>query len=716
MLSEDTLKDLTALSLVRETFAAYETYRSNTYDHRFRAADELYFGILPQRTWEGTKIPRSSLSTQLVFDQVETAAPAIHQALFGADSEWFQVVAEPGTMPQEARAIRDKLLYDFDRSRFQREAKLALKDVLLYGYGGVKLYWDEETRGARAEWVDVRDFYFDPNASTPDLGASRSVICRRLMTVDELDKYRDMDGMNVPEKAVLVHLSENRHYTIGDTVKTTAAAMQGLNHQAGSDYIANPAQKFIEVLMYYDQDRIVWTLNREVVAYNARNPYGFIPFFFAPCYIFPGQPHGVSFAVALEKLQKYSDAIYNAHVDDLALALNPPRVQSPGANDGPEAVRWRPGATFQQSDPRAFQTLAPNGVTTNVFQDLDVLERRAEKRTGINSIGQGSPRPSNVNRTAAGMQTALQGSSARLQELAENIEDYMLVPMLEGALRMIQYHLDPGETVTYLGPNQQYMQVGEETFRAPVRFKMVAASKMATRDKLSQQFQFITQYLLNGQVIGELKNLGMVVDFTEWVQLLKDATGTERTYALIRPMNEQEQQQAQQPSPEQIAAQEQAQQDAQVRVQMGQLSAQKTIQTAQIKAETDLQRTQLMEDQETARAIMLQLMKDESEKQKLRNDARKADMQIERERQKVQTEAQAAAQRLQFGAQEGQQKLQLKALEMQAKQAEIAQQLQASRAQGEQDLGLKRLEGVTRLQQLAAESRARYNRPRGERS
>jgi len=99
-----------ALSLVNQTFNKYETDRTTNHDYRWNNNDTLYWGWVQPKVWEGTNIARSSLSHQLVFDQLESALPSINSALFaGGGEDWFQVLPEIGATPQDARQVQAAL-------------------------------------------------------------------------------------------------------------------------------------------------------------------------------------------------------------------------------------------------------------------------------------------------------------------------------------------------------------------------------------------------------------------------------------------------------------------------------------------------------------------------------------------------------------------------------------------------------------------------------
>ena len=581
-----------ALSLVTETFNKYETDRNTNHDFRWNNNDTLYWGWVPPKVWEGTNIPRVSLGQPLVFDQIEAALPAINQSLFsGGGEDWFQCVPEVGAEPADSRQIQAALNYSLDHNRDEsgmtarsEVEQLANKQLLLYGNGGVVLEWDSERMQPVVQWIDIRDLYVDFSCPTPNIEEARSVVRRRMMTVDEVDSLRDSPGMMIPSKAVLSWLSTNAPFATADRTKQVQEAFRGVNYSpTTSDWSPMPSQRKIEVLVYYSKSRIVWVLNRKWVAYNGKNPYGFYPFAIAPCYIVPGRFYAQSVADVQEGNQRYIESLMNNHLDEISLMLHPPRVIARNNFLTPSQQKWRPGGVYSLDSAEDMALLAPPGGTMNIFPEIDYLERLAERRTGINSMGMGVPRPGNVNRTKFGVQAQLEGGANRLNTVVRNIEDYMIVPMLKKMYEMFRYHVMPGAAVPAIqATSPSTFFINSDIFQKPVNFKMLASSRMVTQQKLAAMFPFISQFLLSGQFMSAINGTGKTVDFDELFRMMKDSTGTGSIYTFVRDMTEEEKEARKQPPPEVVAEKERSQQEAQVRLQMGQMKQQSEMTKAQV--------------------------------------------------------------------------------------------------------------------------------------
>lgn len=594
------IEDAYALKLVTQDFFNAENYRRMNHDTRWNDSDALYCGYMPQKFWEGSRIPKASHSQHVVFQHVETALPIIDQALFNTSKAWFEVEPEPGGNPEEAKAIQAHIQYrlehdkdDYGRTA-RREMAMSTKSIVSYGNGGGKTWWDPVKKRPVFEWVDIRDVYIDPGCPTPSVDDGRFLIERKFYTVEDLWDMRDAPGMNIPDKEVLSFMAKRPIQTAGDQTKTMQEALRGVNYVPGaSDHSANPADRKIEVLIYNTKNRIIWVLARDWVAFNAPNPYGFINYDFAPCFTFLSRFYALSYPDVLVDTQRYAEALCNSHLNELALALNPPKVKKSGGLMTPAQERYYPGQTWQVNNPKddmVFPT--QSAITTNVAGDIQFFLQNGEKITGVNGAAGGNFSAGNVNRTKGGVDAQVNGASSRIYEIIKNIEDYLIVPMLYKMYKLIQFHSDTKDLLPALGKDDQTIQVGAAAFQKPMRFQMLAASRMMTREKLLQALPVLNQYFTNGALLGQLHQAGKTVDFDVFMDMVQEATGTSRIFNLIRPLTPDEQKALNQPPPQQVAATQQKTMDLQNRVQLQTMKGQQAIQLKQTPDAPDPQAAQ----------------------------------------------------------------------------------------------------------------------------
>jgi hypothetical protein len=457
--------------------------------------------------------------------------------------------------------------------------------------------------------------------------------------VKELIEYRGVRGMSIPDDNELYTLSTQSPYSSTDQTKSQQEAIQGRSYFPNStDIPANPSDRLIECLIFYSKERIIWVLNRKVVVYNERNPYKFIPFCFAPCYIYPGRWYAMGIPDVQEHNQRYIEALLNARLDRIHLSLEPPRLMKRSALNTPGNNRWHPGKIVTVDDKADYDLVQPQDVIPNIFSEIEFIQNAAERRTGINGFGMGVPRGGNVNRTATGVNAQVSGGSMRLLDIVENIENYMLIPMLYKIYHMISVHTGMYDFLDARTADGQMYRVPAQVFNSRVNFVIRASSKMVTREKLLQIFPFITQYLLNGPFLEQLANANQTVDSNELLRFLQDAAGTSEKYTLIRPLSPEELQQRQQ--------QQQLAQQAQQQENNANLQARMQIQ--QMKSQTELQKVQMQKQMDPA-SLQIEQQKAQMEMQKemLANQMK---LQFERELAKIKLEAEREKNQQQINA------------------------------------------------------------------
>lgn len=623
-----TLNDQYALTLVTQTFEHYERERVRSHDVRWTTADALYFGWLPQRTWEGSTTPRSSLGVPLVFDQVETALPRIMEALF-AGPEWFQVQAEEGASPEEARVVQGHLRYILEQNPAEfgfsavNDLMLAVKSMLLYGLGAIYLEYDPVLQRPKLFNVDIRDIFVDPNTPVPYADFSKAIVYRRMMSVEDVIALRGIEGMNIPGDDLVYTLAVSKTVSPADQTKRMQEVFRRgpvLSQDQSSPF---PGHKCVEVLIYWSKTRVIWVLGRKWVAYNRPNPYKFLPFCFAPAYIVPNRFYPMGIADVQEGNQRTMEALLNAHLDELSLAIHPPRKMRRGAILTPSQQRWRPGAVFVVDDVKNYETILPAGVTANVYQELQFLQTLAEMRTGVNSASMGVMRPSNANRTASGIAAQERGALGRLQSLVRNVEQFLLIPALYKLYYMVQRHTPPLATVPMLSPEGTTEYGPAAAFHRPMKFSMQAASRMITKDHLLQFVPFLFQFMVQGPILEELGRLGKTVDFEELVRLVQDATGIGKLYRLVRPVSPEEMQARQTPPPEVMMRMQEKQLESQTRLQMGQM-----------KAQAELEKARMMSERHKGPALAKMLL----DRARIENEKELAGVRIASEREKAEIE------------------------------------------------------------------------------
>lgn len=130
--------------------------------------------------------------------------------------------------------------------------------------------------------------------------------------------------------------------------------------------------------------------------------------------------------------------------------------------------------------------------------------------------------------------------------------------------------------VPQLPPQQQdqVYKIDPQVLDRKAKIRIDGSSRMITKDILSQVVQFLAPFIGNGPFLSQLMQAGQTIDFPVFFKMLQDATGTQRQYPIIRPLNPQEEQRMQQPPPQARAQLMKAQADGQNRKDIMQMKLQ----------------------------------------------------------------------------------------------------------------------------------------------
>ena len=536
--------DTYAKSIAMADFKKAEGYRTINHDWRFRISDQLYLAWTQRKTWEGTKIPRSSLGIFLALEQIEALLPNVVLSLFPDNNRLpFDVEPEPSTSPAQASAVRDLISWQLQdlgeqgryltlreiarrslqailhlrqrdrefgvldrnitRNHFTR-TQVPIRQTISHPITGEAV--DIPTGQFRSvvqkhmqmqhvvrpilSNVDIRDFYWDPNCNSHNINDGSFCATRHLLTVNQVMEYAGTENFNIPKPADLLKLAQIKTMTQGDSSKMNQEAFRGNTYQPTIDYSVDPSLARLEVIRYWQANRHVWMLGRQWVAYNQPNQFGMMPFLDAFYVDVPGRFAGLSICDLVEGDQKLAEAIINARIDELNLMIHRPLIMKEGRAFSASQQRLRPGVVWKVEDPQNdIKWMDNKPVTQDAYIEVDALERRVQKKTGVTDLavlGSPSSGGNSANRSATGVSTQANASGQRIQYHVENAEDQFLVPALNVIHALNQIFLPVDEMQQVLGQEGQFVQIDPvDIMNASVRFRMNASSKMRIKQGLA---------------------------------------------------------------------------------------------------------------------------------------------------------------------------------------------------------------------------------------
>lgn len=578
-----------AATVVKQDFSTWAAYRQQNHDIRWQTSDQLFLGWQPQNVWPGTRVPRSSLGTFITMENEEAMLARVMSAIFPLEDN-VDCTAKYGTTPEQARLVFKMVMQQLqsDYCNVKESCRLAFKQGFLYGNGILEVSWKyietirkvvmpiweqegyldplyqalfpsspkrrlmEKTlevvlNQPLLESRDIRDFYIDPNTSSPDVQKARGCAVRQLITKEEVMNYAGQDGFTLPSPEALKLMSENKSSTVGDQTKQFGEGYRGVGWTPMQDYTGNPGDKRLELIRYYNHNRCIWTLNRDWVFYNNTNSFGCLPFLNAFYIDVPGRFYGLSIADVCEPEQRLQQSIINARIDELALTIHAPFVKKRGDQLPQGQMRMVPGRTIELDNPDQFKKIEWPNITQQSFQEVDSSSGRLQKSTGLSDIGAigGTPSQGNsANRTATGINTQVAVTNIRVGHVIENLENTLIEPLLALVHKMNKQFLNPQQVLYLLGEQEPVDPL--LITHADVNFKCRGAKKMQSRGMLLQILPNLMPTLLNPSIMQLLaEQQGMTLDVREVFASICDAMGVPDTQ-WFRPMNPNELQMQQQ--------------------------------------------------------------------------------------------------------------------------------------------------------------------------
>lgn len=533
-----------AKNLVNDRFKLAESYRQTEQEDIWDRSYNNWKGILDQSIYPW----RSKLFIPWSFTVVETIIPKV----FARDPKWRAISRDPApaTMGEkedlgngliqstadQATVVNKLLGYQWGRLGMRLKMYDYIKDSLMYSKGYAKITWNLQTKTKT---------YMEPVVDKDDkitfVKKTKSAVeyddpC--IDIVDPYDIYVDPDATSLDDAQYLIHrktvpleqLKENPNYKNVEQVKATDATkdkyFDDLNRFNNNTPPPDSHKHLVEILEYWEADRLVVIANRRVVLRDTPNPYNHkrIPFVELDDYRDPHKYYGQSELSVIDPLQREINAIRNQRRDYDNLALNPVIRMVPGVLRNPNSAVMAPGNVWMVSDLNSM----------DVFQlpQLQGTARDIENQTAqdikmavaIDEIGIGLLPDNPQRRSATEVVTAQSMAGKRFA---------VKIALLEEAVKKIgqmvfdlnQQFLDEERIIQIVGKRgaQEWVKLGPEDIRGQFFIdietgSMLPKDEIAARQEAIQLLQYVTPII--APVIGQnptviMPILRMVLDTFE---------------------------------------------------------------------------------------------------------------------------------------------------------------------------------------------------------
>lgn len=516
--------------LVTDRFDRARNYRIVDQDEIWRRSYNNWKGILDKSIYPW----RSKLFIPWSFTVVETIIPKV----FARDPKWRAIARNPDFPPDGPRVVQDLLSYQWTRLDMRVKMYDYIKDSLMYSKGIAKISWNFQMKNKT---------FMEPEVGKDDVITFKKTVKSeiehddpKVEICDPLDIYIDPDATScgyggnakymIHRKTVpLKELQDNPNYKNTDKIKSANYADEYLDKL--NRYHDNIPQKdkhkdLVEILEYWEQDRLIVIANRGVVLRDSPNPYNHkeLPFVELDDYRDPHSLYGQSELSVIDPLQREINSIRNQRRDYDNLALNPVVRMVPGTLRNPNSAVMAPGSVWMVSDLNSMDVFALpqlQGTATDIEQQT---AQDIKMTVAIDEIGIGLLPDNPQRRSATEVVTAQSMAGKRFA---------IKIALLEEAVKKIgqlvfalnQQFLDQERMIQIVGERgaTEWVQLGPEDIRGGYFIDVEAGSmlpkdEIAARQEAVQLLQYITPIITpviqsNPAVIAPI--LRMVLDTFE---------------------------------------------------------------------------------------------------------------------------------------------------------------------------------------------------------
>lgn len=451
--------------------------------------------------------------------------------------------------------IRDLIVREMERSRFEVEIDKVLDDASTYGSGFCRIRWADETedrivrtkrpvtsapkevisnflrgligkeswgnqlqqvttyRGVKMEWLNIWDIFPDPKALEVK---GNQIAYRFKMGYGELIKGVK-EGYYFPEAVDLVQNMPSREWEPVDKNIVLADRSTAPSNPPRSDY--GRKQEYYE---WYGRLPKKWVLWDQVVP----DPETLIParVIFHPNVIvciepsgaYDGEPpiykmdylpvawqfYGRGIPEMLKDLQEVINETVNQRIDNVALVLNRMWGVIEKALVTSDDLVSKPGgmiridARFATDVRQALQPLDTPEVTQSAYKDVQEIERYAQERTSANRVTLGTNGLVNdANRTATGLEILRQSAGEKFAYIGMVMEFRFMYQVFRAYWMNLYANIQPDDVLKALGPERSasFQLLSPEQIEEDYQYEPQGIFTMENKALTTMKLQAIVQ-------------------------------------------------------------------------------------------------------------------------------------------------------------------------------------------------------------------------------
>jgi hypothetical protein len=472
---------------IKEKFTHSLTWRT-PYTTKWDRFYKLYRSVLDKINYPW----QSNIFVPMSFSTVETVVPRLV-------SNRPQIDILP-RKPEDAiyADVMNKLIdYQWDKMGMNVLLPEAVKEMCIYGTTILKVYWDIQKdeviqkevvdenmpelgtvnvpkkdtiiyNGPCVEVVDLYDFFIDPEAIT--IKDADWVIHRTLRTKDYIHemaktgKYKNVQLLeDLAVSPSFDDQKQGRRVSRGDSIPETTTE-----------------DKMIELLEYWEDDRVVTVANQSIVIRDEKNPYrhGWKPFVYCVDQKVPHEFYGIGEIEPIESLQYELNDRRNQRMDNVTLILNRMWKVVNGMGVDEDELISGAGRVVHMDNMNAVDVFPMQDVTSSSYNEETTIKSDIQQTTGVTDFTKGMASDALANDTATGISLLQEASNARFRLKVQNIEDMLIKGIGEMMVLMNEQFIEDDQTLAIQSENEgmQFVTIKSSDVRGGLDVAVAAGS------------------------------------------------------------------------------------------------------------------------------------------------------------------------------------------------------------------------------------------------
>lgn len=501
------------VTYISELFEATKRWRQ-PYEDRWKKFYKIYRSFRDQTLYPF----KSSLFVPYTFSIVESVVPKMLGMIFNT-RPIISVQARQGASMDLATVMERLLEYQLDDERLEFFSKNLefFKECAVYGTSFLKVipkFLDDDLVSFNyidAEPIDLFNVFPDYRAKS----------IRRMKYIIQLS-YMDLEELKTLEsQGFYKNVGEVENYI--ESMINVDLYKKGRLTDIGimDEYGFQADRKIIEVLEYWDRDKIYTIGAKKVILKEEDNPFdGLLPFVMARYVPVQHELYGIGIPEIANDLQEELNTVRNQRMDNVNLIINRMFIANKYADINLDQLVSYPGNVILTNDINAIQALDTRDITKSAYMEEEIIKHDLDNATGEFMYMRGAP--PERRETATGIVRLQQAATARFDTIVKLLE-FTVIRHLAKMFLWLDYQFLPKEELQKILGEEDYQKLNAEAFYGqPVdvmlkqyNFQPMGSSTTAIKEVRIQQTMQAYKLFQNDPMINQVELKKMVLDVLE---------------------------------------------------------------------------------------------------------------------------------------------------------------------------------------------------------